>query len=133
TRALAQNDIDTIAHWVDGGVPQGKPADLPAMITFDGGWPAGKPDVVLSMPKAFTPPAFADEYRCFSIPGDATKDLQVGMIDFRPGDRGTVHHIVPFLDAKGTSAALDKNGDGYRCFGGPGLDTATPLGGWSPG
>jgi hypothetical protein len=71
------------------------------------------------MPKAFTPPADADEYRCFSIPGDPTKDLQVGMIDFRPGDRGTVHHIVPYLDVTGASAKLDRNGDGYSCFGGP--------------
>jgi hypothetical protein len=103
------------------------------MKVFDGDWPAGKPDVVLSMPKAFTPPADGDEYRCFSIPGESTKDLQVGMIDFRPGDRGTVHHIVPYLDPTGASAALDRNGDGYRCFGGPGLDSATPLGAWSPG
>ncbi|MEA2240240.1 MAG: hypothetical protein QOC81_4964 [Thermoanaerobaculia bacterium] len=133
TRAMAQNDIDTIAHWVDGGVLEGKASDLPAMLAFDGGWPGGKPDLVLSMPKAFTPPADVDEYRCFSITGDATKDLQVGMIDFRPGDRGTVHHIVPFLDPSGASAKLDKNGDGYRCFGGPGLTAFTPLGGWSPG
>jgi len=52
-RALAQNDIDTIAHWVDGGTPEGKASDLPEMKTFDGGWPAGKPDVILSMTKAF--------------------------------------------------------------------------------
>jgi hypothetical protein len=132
-RALAQSDIDTIAHWADGGTPEGKASDLPAMKTFDGGWPAGKPDVILSMTKAFTPPAATDEYRCFSIPGDATKDMQVAMIDFRPGDRGTVHHIVPYLDTTGASAKLDRNGDGYRCFGGPGLNTATPLGAWSPG
>jgi hypothetical protein len=132
-RALAQSDIDTIAQWVDGGTPEGNPSDLPATKTFDGDWPAGKPDVVLSMLKAFTPPFDVDEYRCFSLPGDSTKDLQVEMIDFRPGDRGTVHHIVPFLDATGASAKLDRNGDGYRCFGGPGLETATPLGAWSPG
>jgi hypothetical protein len=133
SRAMAQSDIDTIARWVDGGTPEGKAADLPPAKVFDGQWPAGAPDLVLSMPKAFTPPADGDEYRCFSIPGDPARDLQVRMIDFRPGDRGTVHHIVPFLDATGASAKLDSSGDGYRCFGGPGLDTATPLGAWSPG
>src|SRR3954463_14326981 len=133
TRALSQSDIDTIAQWVDGGTKEGKESDLPPAKTFDGGWPGGKPDVILAMPKAFTPPVSADEYRCFSIPGDATKDMQVTMVDFRPGDRGTVHHIVPYLDTTGASAKLDKNGDGYSCFGGPGLDTATPLGAWSPG
>lgn len=132
-RSLAQSDIDTITQWVEGGTREGKASDLPALKTFDGGWPAGQPDVVLSMPKAFTPPPDVDEYRCFSIPGDSTKDLQVGMIDFRPGDRGTVHHIVPYLDVTGASAKLDSSGTGYRCFGGPGLNSLTPLGGWSPG
>jgi mono/diheme cytochrome c family protein len=133
TRAMVQSDIDTIARWVDGGMREGNAADLPALRTFDGGWPAGKPDVILSMPKAFTPPAAVDEYRCFSVPGDAAKEMQVTMVDFRPGDRGTVHHIVPYLDITGASAKLDANGDGYQCFGGPGLDAATPLGAWTPG
>jgi hypothetical protein len=85
------------------------------------------------MPKPFTPPPDRDEYRCYSIPTNATQDLWASAIDFRPGDRGTVHHIVPFLDTTGASAKLDKNGDGYQCFGGSGLDEPDVLGAWSPG
>jgi hypothetical protein len=131
-RVLSQHDIDLIAQWVDAGAPRGKESDLPPVKTFDGGWPAGTPDLVLAMPKSFTPPATREEYRCFSIPVNSSTDLQVSMLDFRPGDRGTVHHIVPFLDTAGVSANLDKKGDGYQCFGGPGFE-AVPLGGWSPG
>jgi hypothetical protein len=131
-RVLSQHDIDLIAQWVDAGAPRGKESDLPPAKSFDGGWPAGTPDIVLTMPKNFTPPATREEYRCFSIPVNSSTDVQVSMLDFRPGDRGTVHHIVPFLDTAGVSANLDKKGDGYQCFGGPGFE-ASPLGGWSPG
>lgn len=131
-RSLAQHDIDLIAQWVDGGAPEGNATDLPPARLFDGGWTAGKPDLVLSMPKPFTPPADRDEYRCYSIPVDATRDVQVSMVDFRPGDRATVHHIVPYLDTTGVSAKLDPKGDGFQCFGGPGLE-ASPIGAWSPG
>lgn len=132
-RALTDAEIDTIARWVDGGAPEGKVSDLPAAREFDGGWPLGKPDIVLSMAKEFTPPATRDEYRCFSLPVDAQNDLQIAAIDFRPFDRGSVHHIVPFLDRTGVSAQLDRDGGGYTCFGGSGINSASPLGGWTPG
>jgi hypothetical protein len=93
----------------------------------------GQPDIVISMMKSFTPPADRDEYRCFSIPVPSTIDIAASAMDFRPGDRGTVHHIVPFLDRAGVTAALDKSGNGYQCFGGPGFNNVELLGGWSPG
>jgi len=132
-RAMSDNDIRTLAQWVEAGAPEGDPADLPKPIAFTGGWPLGQPDIVLSMPKAFTPPNDRDEYRCFSIPVPSTIDVAAKAIDFRPGDRATVHHIVPFLDLTGASALLDKNGTGYTCFGGPNLQNLDVLGGWSPG
>jgi hypothetical protein len=132
-RAMSAQDIATIAAWADAGAPEGNAADLPAALTFNDSWALGTPDLVLSMPKPFTPPPDRDEYRCYSIPASATQDLWVSAIDFRPGDRGTVHHIVPFLDTTGASAKLDKNGNGYQCFGGSGLTEPDVLGAWSPG
>jgi len=132
-RTMPQRDIDTIAQWVDNGAPEGNASDLPTPRTFDGGWPLGTPDITLSMSKDFTPPATRDEYRCFSLPLNATNDLNVAAVDYRPGDRATVHHVITYLDPTGASAQLDKTGGGYTCFGGPGLDNAAPLGGWSPG
>jgi hypothetical protein len=132
-RTLSQHDIDLIARWVDSGAPEGNAADLPPAKSFDSGWSAGTPDLVLAMPKPFTPPADRDEYRCFSIPVQTSGDVQLSMLDFRPGDRGTVHHIIPYLDTTGASAKLDPNGNGYECFGGSLLDSATPMGGWSSG
>jgi hypothetical protein len=132
-RKLTQSQIDTLAAWVDGGALEGNKDDLPLALAFDGGWPLGAPDVVLKMPKPFLPPADQDEYRCFSIPVTSATALNISTIDFKPGDRGTVHHIIPFLDPSGASAALDKDGSGFQCFGAASINDAEPLGGWSPG
>lgn len=132
-RAMSAQDIALVAAWADAGAPEGVAGDLPAALTFSESWTLGTPDLTLSMPKTFTPPPNRDEYRCYSLPTNATQDLWVSAIDFRPGDRGTVHHIVPFLHTAGTSAKLDKDGNGYQCFGGPLVDDPQVIGAWSPG
>lgn len=138
-RVLSQHDIDTIARWVDGGAPQGNPADLPVPLNFDSGWLLGQPDLVASNAETYTPPASGDMYRCFTMPAHNTEDKYVSAIDIHPGDRKTVHHVIAFIDTTGESEKLDAADPqpGYTCFGGPGftissLDSAT-LGGWAPG
>jgi len=134
-RTMSNEEIAMVAAWADAGAPEGAASDLPAALTFSDSWALGAPDLTLSMPKSFTPPADRDEYRCFSLPTNAAQDVWVSAIDFRPGDRGTVHHIVPYLDPSGSSAKLDKDGNGYQCFGGPLITNVEPqvIGAWSPG
>src|SRR6185295_15260803 len=45
-RVMTQSEIETIAKWVDGGTPEGNPADLPAPRNFNSGWILGQPDLV---------------------------------------------------------------------------------------
>ncbi len=132
-RRLSEREIATLAAWADDGAPEGDRKLLPKPLEFDGGWSAGSPDLVLAMPKSFTPPADRDEYRCFSIPTGIEAEQWLSAIDFRPGDPTTVHHIVVFLDAKGVSASMDKDGTGFQCFGGALFDGVELLGAWSPG
>jgi len=132
-RRLTQREIDLLAMWADAGAPEGRAEDLPPAPEPKGDWVLGQPDLILGMQKPFTPPADRDEYRCFSIPVPSNNDLWISTIDFRPGDRGTVHHIVEYLDLQGASAKLDKDGNGFTCFGGPEIDDADVLGAWSPG
>src|SRR6185295_1337911 len=62
-RSLSDQEIDTIARWVDGGAPMGDPKDMPAPIA----WPdaavwnfatlfGGPPDLIVKSP-SFTMPA----------------------------------------------------------------------------
>src|ERR1700731_4177876 len=46
-RSLSDDEIATIARWVDNGAPQGNPADMPPAPTFtsDKAWFIGTPDL----------------------------------------------------------------------------------------
>ncbi|HEV8657798.1 MAG TPA: ascorbate-dependent monooxygenase [Thermoanaerobaculia bacterium] len=138
-RTISQDAIDTIAKWVNNGAPEGNPADLPPPLDFSSGWTLGQPDLVLSYPETYTPPAEGDMYRCFPLPTNLTSDQYVSAIDIHPGDRKTVHHAIAFIDKGVASQGLDESdaAPGYTCFGGPGFDitdsAAATLGGWAPG
>jgi hypothetical protein len=138
-RVLKQDEIDTIVKWVDNGAPEGNAADLPTPLDFSSGWAMGQPDMVLSYPESYTPPATGDMYRCFPLPTNLTSDRYVSAIDIHPGDRASVHHVIAYIDTNNGSQALDDNdsGPGYTSFGGPGFSVTNPnaasLGGWAPG
>ena len=134
-RRLSDDDIATIAKWVEAGAPEGNRADLPAQRVFSDDWELGAPDLVLANNEPFTPPPGEDTYRCFTVPTNVTSDTWVRAVDAHPGDRGTVHHILTFIDTTGESVKLDEAdpGPGYKCFGGPLFNTTGTLGGWAPG
>jgi Copper type II ascorbate-dependent monooxygenase, C-terminal domain len=134
-RKLTQQQIDTIAKWVDAGAPEGNPAQLPPPLDFGNGWALGTPDLVLANAESYTPGHHGDTYRCFSIPTTAATTRYVRAVDVHPGDRETVHHVLTFLDTTGVSAELDakEEGPGYTCFGDPGFTPIGTLGGWAPG
>ena len=138
-RVLTGDEIDLISKWVEHGAPEGNRADLPAPREFAGGWALGQPDMILSYPEAYTPPAAGDMYRCFPLPTNLATDQYVSAIDIKPGDAESVHHVIAYLDTTGESLKMDANdpGPGYTSFGGPGFSItnigASTLGGWAPG
>ncbi len=135
-RGLTQEEINTIVAWVNGGAPEGNPADLPPPIEFPDGWPLGAPDLVVQSNVDYTPPTQGDMYRCFSVPTSSLRgDRWIGALSVKPGNAKIVHHVIAYGDPTGISALLDEGdpGPGYTCFGGPGFVTTDILGGWAPG
>jgi hypothetical protein len=135
--SLTDEERAAIVSWVDAGAPLGDAAELPeALPANESPWQLGEPDVVLSMPE-YTPPRAKDTYRCFSIPTDFETARYASAVQALPGDRGSVHHVLLFLDPAGQSARLDgQDGEpGYSCFGGPEIQLTIDggLGGWAPG
>ena len=55
-RRLAERDKKLLFDWIDSGMPEGNPGDLPKPATFTDGWQIPKPDLVIEMPKAFAVP-----------------------------------------------------------------------------
>src|SRR5258705_11068011 len=69
SRRLSDEQIGVIQDWAEGGMPEGDARDLPAPPSFTPGWQLGKPDLVVSMPRAFAMPADGpDVFRNFVLP-----------------------------------------------------------------
>ena len=135
-RRLSDSELSTLLRWIDAGAPEGDSARLPAPLAFPEGWRLGPPEYVLEMPEPYTVPARAsDVYRCFVIPTNFPEDRWVTKVEYAPGDRKLVHHILSYIDTTSAAEALDRGdpGPGYTCFGGPGFAPAGGLGGWAPG
>ena len=56
-RRLKPADIDALLTWIDTGMKEGDPKDLPPPPKFTEGWQLGKPDVILQAAKPFALPA----------------------------------------------------------------------------
>ncbi len=135
-RTLSDRDVSTLVAWAEAGAPEGNRAELPAPAVFATDWQLGTPDLVIDTGCDFHVPADgADIYRCFVVPTNLGKDMYVSAIEYRPGNRRIVHHIISYVDISGKARERDQadSGPGYSCFGGPGGPTSGDLGGWAPG
>ncbi len=135
-RWLTDDEIAIIGKWAETGAAEGNPANAPPLPEAPAGITA---DVTLDMGVTYTPnDALEDDYRCFVLPAPVDDLSFVTAYEVLPGDSRVVHHIIvyqPNDDAEAERlAGIDDGdpGDGYTCFGGPGVD-ANPLVLWAPG
>lgn len=137
-RSLSQAQIDTLVAFVDQGAAAGDPSDVGAPLPDDRPTLSRK-DLELGMPRPFTMQSdVADEYRCFVLDWPEAEDTHVTGFTVEPGNTAVVHHVIAFMatpDVVAQADALDAAdpGDGYACFGGPGLNGASWIGAWAPG
>ena len=136
SRRLTEGELTTLLRWLEAGTPEGDPAKRPPPREFPTGWTLGPPDHILEMDAAYTVKGRAgDVYRCFVLPTAFREDRWVTKVEFAPGDRKLVHHVLTYIDTGSAAELLDRSdpGPGYSCFGGPGFAPAGGLGGWAPG
>jgi peroxiredoxin len=123
-RRLTDQEIETLAAWVDAGTPRGDDKDLPKPVAWVSGWTLGKPDLVLEMPQAFEVPADGTlPYKTFTIDPGFKEDVWVEKGEARPGPgaAGVVHHVVVYILKPGQSQPFDNQGN------------MNILVGWAPG
>src|SRR5947207_10210059 len=67
-RSLKAADRDALLKWANGGAPEGKPTDLPAVPKFVEGWQMGQPDAVFTMQEDYPIPASGTiDYKYFDV------------------------------------------------------------------
>src|SRR5262245_31152735 len=136
-RRLSDEELSRLQRWIADGAPEGRASDLPALPTWSAAWRLGTPDLVVSMPSAFTVPAAGgDVFRTFVVPIPTTRARYVRAIEIRPDNARVVHHANLGIDRTRSSRQLDaKDGQpGYT--GGMVPDARYPEGqllGWTPG
>ncbi len=104
-RRLTALEKSTIARWIEGGSKPGDLAKLPAKPVFADGWEIGTPDAVIAMQQEFTVPASGTiDYQYFEIPTNFTEDKWVTAIEFMPGAREVVHHVLVYAKVPAPNA-----------------------------
>ena len=136
-RRLSDAQIALVQNWAAAGAPEGRPEDLPAAPKFTSDWALGEPDLILQPTEAFRVEAEGrDVFRAFVLPTGSKEDRHISAIDFRPGNRAVVHHVIAYLDTTGQARKLQAaatGGPGFATGGGPGFIGAEWLEGWAPG
>jgi tetratricopeptide (TPR) repeat protein len=135
-RGLREADIMMIRRWADAGALEGNPGERPQPRSWPAGWELGRPDLVVTMPRAYTlTPGPRDVYRNVILPLNVPATKFVRAVEFRP-EGAPVHHAVIRVDRGRASLAQDGL-DGQPGF--PGMQAAEvqdPDGhfvGWAPG
>ena len=83
--SLSNEEIATIARWVDNRAPRGDPADLPPARQWPvGGWNYGTPDLIVSSPEGTVEADAADWFGEWgNTPTGLTEDRYVKAIEVR--------------------------------------------------
>lgn len=135
-RRLSVAERKFLQQWLAEGSLEGDPKDLPPLPQWKEGWALGKPDLVVTMPKAFQFGAEgADVYRNFVIPIEMDRDRYVRAVEFVPGNARIVHHAFVKVDTNATCRLLDGR-DGSPGFYGMNISAEMPGGQfltWQPG
>ncbi len=136
-RKLSDDQRRTLRQWYERGMPQGDPADLPALPALSQGWQLEEPDVVAEMVADYTLPADGpDVIRNFVIRAPVAAPGWVEAVEVRPGNKRVVHHAVLKVDPTPLSRRLDAE-DGEPGFPGMSMGNAESPDGhiivWTPG
>ncbi|MBS1718261.1 MAG: hypothetical protein JSS72_11075 [Armatimonadetes bacterium] len=98
---LTPQEKSIIAKWAATGAPEGDPKSAPEPPKITPGWRLGQPDMVIAPEKPTKISAEGvDFYRDYLIDPHITKPTWVRAVDFRPSQKGTVHHVIPSLVKK---------------------------------
>lgn len=98
-RRLSDGDVALIKAWVDGGMPEGNPAEAPKPPVFSKEWQLGQPDLILQVESPMMVPATGpDLFRNFILPVPIEQTKYIRAMEIRPSTPRVVHHANVLID-----------------------------------
>jgi Flp pilus assembly protein TadD len=112
---LSDHEIALFQQWLDDGLREGDPADLPPIPKFSSGWQLGQPDLILHAAAPYTIPASgSDVYWNFIFRSPLNSSRFVKAIEIHPGDKRLVHHANLLVDRMQSARRQEKSpGSGF--------------------
>jgi tetratricopeptide (TPR) repeat protein/mono/diheme cytochrome c family protein len=133
-RGLTDDEIGTIAKWVESGMPRGEGS--PAQPERLAEWRLGPPDLVVTLDNPYILAGDGpDIFRNFAIPVPLAGEKYVAAVDFSPGGRA-IHHVNIRFDQSAASRERDAEDRTPGYDGAISMSARYPDGyflGWTPG
>ena len=111
--SLSEEEIETIAAWVDSGALRGNPADMPPPLIFTAAddWSFGEPDLIVDSPPVTMAAIAPDWWGALPpVPTGLTEDRYVAAVEFKEisdvqggtGGKFIFHHAIhAMIDGQG--------------------------------
>jgi hypothetical protein len=112
-RSLTADETKTLVHWIEAGSPRGGGADPLSEVRKD--WPVwalGTPDLVVNLPKFDVPATGIIPYQMWTVDNPLDHDVWVRAVDFLPGARSNLHHIIATIGGEMAPGEKRDNTDG---------------------
>jgi thiol-disulfide isomerase/thioredoxin len=112
-RSLSKEETKTLIHWIEAGSPRGTGPDPLTLAKKD--WPVwslGTPDLVVNLPKFDVPATGVIPYQMWTVDNPLDHDVWVRAVDFQPGARSNLHHIIAMIGGEMAPGAKRDPGDG---------------------
>jgi hypothetical protein len=94
-RGLSTEQARKLVHWIEAGAPRGSGPD--PLLSQKKDWPQwalGAPDLVVELPPFTVPKTGTIPYQMVRVKNSLDRDVWVRAVDFLPGQRAVLHHIV---------------------------------------
>jgi hypothetical protein len=104
---ISNEQLQTLVHWVDAGSPRGtsKTDPLHDVRPLASEWQLGPPDMIVDVPAYEVPATGVIDYFNHTIELPFTEDKYVRAVQFIPGDKRVLHHLLSYI----VSPTVDKS------------------------
>jgi peroxiredoxin len=123
---ITPEEKQTLIHWINEGAPLDTDAEdpLPAITFENPKYSLGEPDMTFKVAAQSIPATGVIDYRYIPVELNLDKDIWIQAVEFIPGDRQVLHHVIAYL-----SSPADKTARGRK----NGSARGQSIGGYAPG